>query len=166
MDINQRKQLLSRSYVGAIAAQIGLRSAIPDVDDDSVDLILKGRGFHSTIRNPQIEVQLKCTELDKGCSEFFSFQLPVKNYNDLRGDNLLCPRYLFVLVVPQDSNYWLSYEVDHMKIKYRCYWISLKDLDTTHNENSITIKIPRKNLLTASSLKSIMELASNREVAA
>lgn len=166
MDINQRKQLLSRSYVGAIAAQIGLRSAIPDVDDDSVDLILQGRGFSSVIRNPQIEVQLKCTELDKGCTEFFSFQLPVKNYNDLRGDDLICPRYLFVLVVPQDSNYWLSYETDHLKIKYKCYWVSLKNLDETNNENSITIKIPRKNLLTAASLKSIMYLASNREVAA
>ncbi len=53
MDSNQRKELLSRAYVSAIAAQVGFRSAIPDVDDDSVDLILKGRGFTSGIRNPQ-----------------------------------------------------------------------------------------------------------------
>lgn len=166
MDINQRKELLSRSYVSAIAAQVGFRSAIPDVDDDSVDLILKGRGFSSSIRNPQLEIQLKCTAKTHGHSEYFSYQLPIKNYNDLRGDNLLCPRYLFVLVVPHETESWLSYEVDHMKLKHCCYWVSLNDREATKNETSVTIKIPRSNLLTASSLLSLMVLASKRGVAA
>ncbi|ELH5152267.1 DUF4365 domain-containing protein [Vibrio cholerae] len=166
MDSNQRKELLSRAYVSAIAAQVGFRSAIPDVDDDSVDLILKGRGFTSGIRNPQLEIQLKCTAKNNGCSDYFSYQLPIKNYNDLRAENLLCPRYLFVLVVPTDTNGWLVHENDHMKVKHCCYWYSLSDLEPTGNDTSVTIKIPRKNLLTASSMLSLMELASQRGVAA
>lgn len=166
MDINQRKELISRAYVSAIAAQVGFRSMIPDVDDDSVDLILKGRGYSSSIRNPQLEIQLKCTANDKGDENYLNYQLPIKNYNDLRGENILCPRYLFVLVVPSETHAWLSYELDHMKIKHRCYWISLKDFDETANETTVMIKIPRENLLTASSMLSLMELASNRGVAA
>ncbi|OEF53822.1 DUF4365 domain-containing protein [Enterovibrio norvegicus] len=166
MDNNQRKELLSRAYVSAIAAQVGFRSAIPDVDDDSVDLILKGRGFTSGIRNPQLEIQLKCTEKNNGCSDYFSYQLPIKNYNDLRAENLLCPRYLFVLVVPKDTMGWLVHEVDHMKVKHCCYWYSLSDLQPTINDTSVTVKIPRKNLLTASSMLNLMELASQRGVAA
>lgn len=165
MDNNQRKELLSRAYVSAIAAQVGFRSAIPDVDDDSVDLILKGRGFTSGIRNPQLEIQLKCTANNTGCSEFFSYQLPIKNYNDLRAENLLCPRYLFVLVVPTDTKGWLVHENDHMKVKHCCYWYSLSDLKPTTNESSVTLKIPRINLLTASSMLNLMELASQRGIA-
>ncbi|ALG52062.1 DUF4365 domain-containing protein [Vibrio vulnificus] len=166
MDNNQRKELLSRAYVSAIAAQVGFRSAIPDVDDDSVDLILKGRGFTSGIRNPQLEIQLKCTAKNSGCSDYFSYQLPIKNYNDLRAENLLCPRYLFVLVVPKDTTGWLVHENDHMKVKHCCYWYSLSELQPTINDTSVTVKIPRKNLLTASSMLSLMELASQRGVAA
>ena len=166
MDNNQRKELLSRAYVSAIAAQVGFRSAIPDVDDDSVDLILKGRGFSSGIRNPQLEIQLKCTAKNGGCSDYFSYQLPIKNYNDLRAENLLCPRYLFVLVVPTDATGWLIHENDHMKVKHCCYWYSLSELQPTANDTSVTIKIPRENLLTASSMLALMELASQRGVAA
>lgn len=166
MDNNQRKELLSRAYVSAIAAQVGFRSAIPDVDDDSVDLILKGRGFTSGIRNPQLEIQLKCTAKNSGCSDYFSYQLSTKNYNDLRAENLLCPRYLFVLVVPKDTTGWLVHENDHMKVKHCCYWYSLSELLPTINDTSVTVKIPRKNLLTATSMLNLMELASQRGVAA
>ncbi|HHQ4688831.1 DUF4365 domain-containing protein [Aeromonas veronii] len=166
MDTSQRKELLSRAYVSAIAAQVGFRSAIPDVDDDSVDLILKGRGFPSGIRNPQLEVQLKCTERNTGCTEYFSYQLSTKNYNDLRADNLLCPRYLFILVVPKDTTTWLDHAIDHMKVKHCCYWYSLSNLAPTSNDTSVTIKIPRSNILTASSMLSLMELASQRGITA
>ncbi|MEW5251274.1 DUF4365 domain-containing protein [Microbulbifer sp. 2201CG32-9] len=74
MDRNQKKELFSRAFVKAIAAQVGFRTAIPDVDDDSVDIIIKGRGYSAPIRNPQLEVQLKCTAADFEKSDFFKIQ--------------------------------------------------------------------------------------------
>lgn len=82
MDKNQKKDLFSRAYVKAIAAQLGFRSSIPDVDDDSVDLILQGKGFTSGIRNPQIEVQLKCTAQDNGDDEHLKFVLPLNSCSE------------------------------------------------------------------------------------
>jgi len=166
MDTNQRKELFSRAYVGALAAQVGFRSSIPDVDDDSIDLILKGRGFSAGIRNPQLEIQLKCTAKNNGCDDYFTYQLSIKNYNDLRGDDLLCPRYLFVLAVPTETNGWLSHEKDHTKLKHCCYWMSLSELPDSCNDTAVTLHIPKANLLTAESLFELMELASIRGVAA
>lgn len=165
MDKNQKKDLFSRAYVKAIAAQLGFRSSIPDVDDDSVDLILQGRGFSSGIRNPQIEVQLKCTSQNTGTNEYLKFVLPIKNYNDLRGDGLLCPRYLFVLVVPDDVEKWMLHDNTHTTIMHCCYWISLMDFPDTSNTTNITIEIPRENLLTSGSLLSLMMSASIRGAA-
>ncbi|WP_432461110.1 DUF4365 domain-containing protein [Agarivorans sp. QJM3NY_25] len=101
--------LFSRAYVKAVAAQLGFRSSIPDVDDDSVDLILQGRGLSSGIRNPQIEVQLKCTSKNTGNNEHLKFVLPIKNYNDLRGDGVLCPRYQRFLFLEWVSSLFLSH---------------------------------------------------------
>ena len=86
MDDNQKKELFSKAFVKALAAQSGLRSAEPDVDDDSIDVIIRGRGYPTGIRNPQIDVQLKCTANDEGDEDFLKFSLSLKNYNDLRGE--------------------------------------------------------------------------------
>ncbi len=40
MDKNQKKELFSKAYVKALAAQLGFRTSEPDVDDDSVDIIV------------------------------------------------------------------------------------------------------------------------------
>ncbi|MDD5412151.1 MAG: DUF4365 domain-containing protein [Methylobacter sp.] len=160
MEKNQKKELFSRAYVKAIAAQVGFRTAIPDVDDDSVDIILKGKGFSSPIRNPQLEVQLKCTAKDNDDPSILKFTLPIKNYNDLRGDDLVCPRYLFVLVVPEDCEDWLTHEQDFVTVKHCCYWMSIKDFPDKPNTTNISIIIPKSQLLTSKSMRTLMEMAS------
>jgi hypothetical protein len=159
MDENQKKALFSVAYVKALAAQVGFTTSIPDVDHDSVDIILKARGFQSKIRNPQLEVQLKCTADAGKDDKFLKFQLSLKNYNDLRGDNLLCPRYVFVLVVPEACNDWVTHDVDHAKIKHFCYWMSLSELPEVGNSTSVTISIPKAQILTAESMRSLMSSA-------
>jgi len=160
MEKNQKKELFSIAYVQAIAAQVGFRTAKPDVDDDSVDIILKGRGFSSPIRNPQLEVQLKCTAKNDDDPNTLKFTLSIKNYNDLRGSNLVCPRYLFVFVVPEDCEDWLTHEQDFIKVKHCCYWMSIKDFPDKPNTAKITISIPKSQLLTSKSMRTLMDIAS------
>ena len=165
MDRNQKKELFSTAFVKAIAAQVGFRTMIPDVDDDSVDIIIKGRGYSAPIRNPQLEVQLKCTATDDESSDVLKFNLSIKNYNDLRGDDILSPRYLFVVVVPKEPKDWLSHEARFTKLQHCCYWMSIKDFPETTNTTSVTIDIPKTQVLSAESMLSLMEMASIREVA-
>ncbi|MEW5251273.1 DUF4365 domain-containing protein [Microbulbifer discodermiae] len=96
---------------------------------------------------------------------FLKFNLSVKNYNDLRGDDILSPRYLFVVVVPKEPKNWLRYESKLTKLQHCCYWMSIKDFPETSNTTSVTIDIPKSQLLSAESMLSLMEVASIRGVA-
>lgn len=165
MDENLKKELFSKAFVKALAAQAGLRSSEPDVDDDSVDVIVRGRGYRAAIRNPQIDVQLKCTAIDEGDEEYLKFSLPLKNYNELRGEDIICPRYLFVVLVPKDCGDWLVHEPAFSVLRHCCYWISLRDMPDVSNKSKVTINIPRSQRLTSESILYLMQMASSKEAA-
>ena len=160
MDLNLKKELFSRAYVQALAAQAGFRTAIPDVDDDSIDVIIRGKDYTSPIRNPQIDVQLKCTATDAGTSELFHFPLPAKNYNELRGSNVACPRYLFVMIIPPNCDTWIRHTPSFVILRHYAYWISLRSVRGTANHSSVTLHIPRSQRLTLPTMQQIMGAAS------
>lgn len=164
MDIKQRKEQFSLAYVNAIAAKIGLSNAGWSVDDDSVDLSLKGRGYDALIRNPQVDLQLKCTSQKNIIKNgLLHFPLKKKNYDDLRGDDVMCPRYLVVLVVPENIDQWIESKNDSMVLHHSCYWVSIRSYPETKNETSVTIEIPVTQKLDCDSLTELMCLASRGE---
>src|SRR3954454_9711632 len=101
MDIAQRKEQFSHAYVRAVASVAGYTVYKPEVDDDSVDLGLAAKGRGDTIRSPRLEMQLKCTAQNVVRTAHVGFELNKKNYDDLRGSDLLVPRILVVVVVPE-----------------------------------------------------------------
>lgn len=164
MDIKQRKEQFSVAYVNAIAAKVGLSNAGWSVDDDSVDLSLKGKGYNAKVRNPQVDLQLKCTsQKDIIKNGSLHFPLKKKNYDDLRGDDVMCPRYLVVLVVPDDIDHWIESKNDSMILYHSCYWASIRSCPETKNETSVTIQIPITQKLNCDSLSELMKLASRGE---
>ncbi|KAI1698528.1 hypothetical protein Ddc_19045 [Ditylenchus destructor] len=74
MEIGKRKELFNVAYVCALAAQAGLNYESLFVDDDSVDITL-----------------LKCTSGHYLSGEVIKFPLKKKNYDDLRGENVVSP---------------------------------------------------------------------------
>jgi hypothetical protein len=64
MDVSQRKEQFSLAYVRAVASVAGFSASIPEVDDDSEDLILSGRIVAGVPSRPKIALQLKCTSED------------------------------------------------------------------------------------------------------
>ncbi len=163
MDIGKQKEQFSVAYVNAIAAQVGLNNASLSVDDDSVDLLLKGKGFSGKVRNPQLELQLKCTSRNLVNGDMIKFPLSLKNYNDLRGEDVLCPRYLVVLMVPDKVEEWAEQIGDELILRNSCYWVSIRNLPETENTTSITVDIPIKQKLTKISLLKLMQFASKGE---
>lgn len=164
MDIKQRKEQFSIAYVNAIAAKIGLSNAGWSVDDDSVDLSLKGKGYEAKVRNPQVDLQLKCTsQKDIIKNGKLHFPLKLKNYDDLRGGDVMCPRYLVVLVVPENIDHWIESKDDSLILFHCCYWASIREHPETNNKTSVTIEIPLTQKLNCESLKNLMNLASRGE---
>lgn len=161
MDLSRRKEQFNVAYICAMAAQAGFTPSKPEVDDDSVDLALTGRNFVGGIRNPQIQLQLKCTSQDLVVNDVIRFPLSRKNYDDLRGEDLMCPRYLFVLVVPEDDQAWIEHHGESMTLHRTCYWASIKNLPDTDNVANVTVDVPLANRLTTANLRMLLQCASD-----
>lgn len=164
MDPQVQKEQFNYAYVCAMAAQAGLNRVDASVDDDSVDVSFKTRGFRQrSVRNPQIDFQLKCTSQELIHGDELRFPLSRKNYDDLRGDDVVCPRYLAVLVVPEDVQSWIENNNDSISLLRNCYWVSLRDAEETQNTNSVTVRIPLAQRLTSQVMRQMIERASEGE---
>lgn len=162
MHITARKEQFNRAYVGALAAQVGINSATPSVDNDSVDITFIGKDFAGLIRDPYVSFQLKCTHQNLRRGENIHFSLSRKNYDDLRETRLGHPRYLAILEVPELCDNWTEHLDDAMLLKSTCYWVSLKGLPDVDQEN-ITVNVPLAQRLTGESLHHLLTLASERK---
>jgi Domain of unknown function (DUF4365) len=157
MHIDQRKEQFSHAYVRAVASVAGFAVAIPEVDDDSIDLILSGRGANGTVRSPRLELQLKASSRrDIIRDDAIAFPLPVKNYNDLRPDNVLVPRILVVVLLPDELGEWILHSEEQISLRRCGYWRSLRGLPETANQETITVDLPRTQIFRPVELEQIM----------
>ncbi|MEF9406875.1 hypothetical protein B7R77_04210 [Ralstonia solanacearum K60] len=157
-----QKEQFNIAYVHAIAAQAGFNPGKLEVDDDSIDLELSARGFVGIVRNPRVQLQLKCTSQDLVSGDVIKFPLSRKNYDDLRGTDVICPRYLAVLVVPEKPAEWLNHHPGHMALHNACYYLSLRDHPSSTNKTTVTVDVPLSQRLTTESLIQLMTAASNQ----
>lgn len=139
MDINAQKEQFSKAYVQAISAVAGCSWATPSVDDDSIDVSLSAKMF----RGPKLDLQLKCHAAATPTGTSFAYQLKLKNFDELRGDQLLVPRILVVLLVPPDPSDWLKYSEPELTLRRAAYWVSLRGLPATTNKSKVTIQVPQ-----------------------
>lgn len=163
MDLTQSKEQFSHAYVRAVASVAGYAVYKPEVDDDSVDLGLAARGRGDTIRSPRLELQLKCTAQDVLRSEHVSLELGRKNFEDLRGTDLLVPRILVIVVVPVRPDTWIVQTEDSLAMRRCGYWLSLRSYTDTENVTSVTVQIPRVNVFSVDNLRDLMALVGRGE---
>lgn len=164
MDPQKQKEEFNYAYVCALAAHAGFNRISSSVDDDSIDVAFKSKGYVGRpIRSPQIEFQLKCTSQKVIDGGVLKYALTRKNYDDLRGDDFASPRYLAVLLVPEDVGEWVGHNDEHIELHKSCYWLSLRHHGPTDNAVSVTVSIPLEQRLTTDTLKAMMERASHGE---
>jgi len=159
MDPSQQKEQFSLAYVQAVATVAGYALGRPSVDDDSVDATIYATGASATPRRPRLDVQVKCTAGDVLGEDAIRFPLKVKNYNDLRppGRDLVVPRLLVVVVVPEAVGDWLR-QTEEELVMCRCgYWCSLEGFPETDNQESVTVTVPRTQQFTPAALQGIMQ---------
>ena len=127
------------------------------MDDDSVDMALHQTGGGGTIRSPRVELQLICRAAQIPAEEMLSCSIKLKNYDDLRDMDVLIPRILIVVLVPDDPNDWISHSEAEMALRRCGYWVSLRGLPPSENETGQTVYIPRRQKFTVNSLQEIMQ---------
>jgi hypothetical protein len=100
-------------------------------------------------------LQLKCSGRDLLGEEGIRFPLSIKNYDDLRTEDLLVPRILVVVLVPHQISDWLRHSEEEMALRHCGYWTSLRGLQPTQNVETVTLSVPRSQRFTPESLHQI-----------
>ena len=151
---NDRKEALSRAYAVAVAGFAGYCTSSPDFDRDSVDLSFSA----GPPRCPRIDVQLKASAVLKKVNGMFTFDLPIKNYNDLRAETLV-PRALIVLDLPDQEGDWLTLSSEELVMKRSAYYKILTGAEETENTKTISIKIDPNDRFDVPALQALMAKA-------
>ncbi|MCU0552562.1 MAG: DUF4365 domain-containing protein [Leptolyngbya sp. Prado105] len=159
MDINLQKEQFSYAHIYAIAAAAGysFQLAPRPPDYDGIDVIIAGRDETNWIRYPRLELQVKSTSAEIISTDSIRFPLSIKNYDDLRIEHLQTPRILVVVILPVAPQDWTRQAEQELCLRHTAYWISLHGYPASQNQTTITISIPRQNILNVDALRGIMQ---------
>jgi hypothetical protein len=165
VDINQRKEQFSYAYLYSIASTAGysFQIATRPMDFDGIDVILAGGSGQGIIRYPRLEIQVKCTAADLVSDDTIRYPLNVKNYDDLRVENIHTPRILVIVVVPDRLEEWLAQSQQELCLRHCGYWVSLRGLPPSQNQTTVTVSIPRQNIFDVPGLRLLMQRIESGE---
>lgn len=163
---NHRQEALSRAYVQAIVAQAGLSYSVPSIDY-GIDLSIRAievRGNRRTDASIQLDVQLKSTTRAVVGGDHLSYDLSVRDYDNLRDTRPRCPRIVVVLVLPADEALWVSQSPAELTIRHCAYWRSLQGLPAVPASRTTRIEIPVANVFSVEALQgSIQRLREGKD---
>ena len=167
MDMSQQKEDISISYISALCASAGISYDVQQHDDDSTDAIIKRRIVFDdgSFYDAQMRIQLKCTSSVSQYTnqpEVISYKLKVKNYNDLCTPSTM-PIILGLLVLPEDETEWVSWSKEELLIKGCMYWNSFLGCVKSDNQSTVTVQIPKCNLINQDSLNFLLEKIAKEE---
>ena len=120
-------------------------------------MTLSARGVAGTYRFPRLDLQLKCTARKLLREDGLRFPLKRKNYDELRGEGFLVPRILVVVTVPVQVPDWLLQSEEELALRHCGYWLSLREAPEKRTGTSVTVRIPRENILSIEALARIMK---------
>jgi hypothetical protein len=147
------------SFVRVLASAAGLVAGKQDLDVTGVDFSIDLPGVRGTCRYPKIEAQVKSWSSPHGSHEAWHYPLAANHYNDLAGDDFIVRRFLFLIIVPEDTDKFALADEGSLRL-HRCgYWVSLADeirVDPTV-QGSKTVRVPKRNVLTVPALKGLLD---------
>ena len=161
---------VSFAYMQALCAYNGYTLSKAERDNDGVDATIKCKGYPCNPsdcrrRSPIIDIQLKASyvKLKEKKNGDYSFILEAKNYNNLVMNDRMTPIILVVLHMDQDRKKWVKHSKSALKVTKCAYWVSLKNNQPTNNGSSITVVIPKQNILSCECLKKLMIKVAKEE---
>ena len=153
MTEEQQKELFSIAYVTAVGAVVGANPGSFEYDVDSVDMTFKSKLYSM---RPAVDLQLKCSASVPEDETSFRFPLKLKNYEDLRLPSVN-PKYLVLVIVPAEPLNWIQQTTGQLSMLKAGYYLSLHGMPETDNTTSVTVSIPKTNLLTPKVLRAMLE---------
>lgn len=148
-----RQECFGDAFLLAVAGAAGCAVSLRRPDDDSIDWTLSCR----LSRRPKLDVQMKTWTGDDESGEEMRYPLKRKNYNDLILTDVLSPRVLILVTLPRDISDWIVLSPQQLILRRCGYWVSLAGQPTSDNDTSVTVSVPRVNVLTIEALQGLMQ---------
>ncbi|MEU8524539.1 DUF4365 domain-containing protein [Streptomyces sp. NPDC048629] len=153
MEHNNHQGWYGETFVAAIAAAAGFQVAVP-YPDIGKDLIL-GRDHEDPELDVQIALQVKTRRVGDFTSTAggFKISLSADRFNRLRGRRQV-PCYLVMVIVPEEPADYIEVRGRALTLRHSAYWVSLEHhrLPIQQGQKSVTVTVPRENLLTIEAL--------------
>lgn len=164
---NLIKEELSFAYLKPICAFLGAELAKHERRMDDA-------GFDARITIPpgligmapvSVELQLKGTSVPRydSSGEHLLFSIRTSLYNLLRETRSAAPLLLFVLVLPQDIDEWVSVGDKKLTVSRHMLWYSAAGQGNLATGETVQVKIPVSNKVTKDSLYRILTMAADGE---
>lgn len=150
----------AESYVRTLALAAGLNVLRAEIDDDGVDAMIRYSGRVGAVASPGIDVQIKSWSNPSGSdSDWYYDGLNQHQYNHLVDDNYQMPRYLVLLIVPNDQHRLAELLGDGLLLRHHAYYTSLAGQPRVINPSSGSsrrVHVPKGNLLSPSALQNLL----------
>lgn len=92
----------------------------------------------------------------------FHQALKVKNYNDLCTPSTV-PIILGLLILPENMDDWVRWSEEELLLKGSMYWADFSDMERSENKSSVTVQIPKKNIVNGESILGILQKIAREE---
>lgn len=159
MDSNIQKEEFSYAYLYAVSSAAGYsfqKSSRP-TDVGGIDIIISGIETEYYLYPPRLDIQVKSTSMNVASEAFIRYPLRLKNYNELRKSKTLTPRLLIVVLIPEHPDRWIQQSDAELCLRHCAYWMSLQEMPETSNTENVTVYIPRQQIFTVDTLKTLMQ---------
>ncbi|MFD4696696.1 DUF4365 domain-containing protein [Streptomyces niveus] len=153
---NQHRGHFGEQFIRMLAAAANLDAAGRDRDRVGVDWQLGHPGRPGRHRFPVIEAQVKCTSSPLVHDNHIAYDMEVRHYNELAGQDYNVPRFLFLVLTPADPFTWSQATPDRLLLRNAAYWVCLHEKEPVDESRTTRrVHVPRANLLTADSLQGL-----------
>ncbi|MBB5750997.1 DUF4365 domain-containing protein [Prosthecomicrobium pneumaticum] len=159
--LSARQEAFAGSYIRAVISLAGCSIAIPETDNDKVDIVAMSRVKGSKFTKPKIDIQSKCKLGPVPTGDPISYTLNMETYDNLRDPLVTNPRILVVVFVPELHPDWVVQDEAQLALRHCGYWTCLQGEPEVTGQDSKTVHLPKANVFSAAALQAMMVSASN-----
>lgn len=167
---NDVRCALSETYASAVSARAGYPCVFQPrlADNLGIDArfeVVEEFGPTAILTSFSVVVQLKATSqnvrFDKAGR--FRYEIDVKLYDRYRSVNSADLMLIILVILPGNSDRWVSLTAQALSIKGSAYWISPYGTAPTTNAETIRVSVYKKNRFTIESLRSLAKKFASGE---
>ncbi|WP_356882734.1 DUF4365 domain-containing protein [Arthrobacter sp. YD2] len=164
------QEQVSRAYIHMVASAAGLTVGTWGTDYDGIDVTLRSKvdfgGLVGSLGS-ELDIQLKCTgQKTTVRPNTIAWSLDKRTAELLADPRRYTMGVFCVMVVPPDPGHWLHHSVEGLLARSHMYWIRGRDIPSPGTNQSVTVHLPKSNILRPQDVLDLMQESSKMRAVA